>query len=373
MLLKFSVKNFRGFNDWLTFDLRTDKKYEFNEQSINEGVAQHVALYGKNAQGKTNLGFAMLDIIRHISHSSRFYPNIENTYLNADSAADTADFRYKFRLNDVEIDYDYGKNQDAEIFYEKLRINGKEVLSWDKKISMEAFIDLEGAEPLDRTLSDNIASLLIYVARNAKLTETKENQAFLSLIEFVNKMVYLKTLQNVNEFIGNRPESYKDLSEEIIQEYGLQELQAFLNKHGILCQLDSHKDLDGSLKIAHVSMHKKLEFFDIASSGTFSLIILFVWLKKMEKGKITFAFIDEFDAFYHHKLAVDVTKQVSNTNAQTIMTSHNTSIMSNSILRPDCYFSIENKQIKPLYQLSDRELRKAHNLEKMYRSGAFNE
>jgi AAA15 family ATPase/GTPase len=66
------------------------------------------------------------------------------------------------------------------------------------------------------------------------------------------------------------------------------------------------------------------------------------------------------------------------THFQTILTTHNTSLLSNELSRPDCSFimhrSVENDetiQISSLSNLTEREIRKVHNLEKMYRSGAF--
>ena len=45
--------------------------------------------------------------------------------------------------------------------------------------------------------------------------------------------------------------------------------------------------------------------------------------------------------------------------------------MSNDLLRPDCYFLIEDGKIIPVSDATDKELRKAHNLQKMYKAGAF--
>ena len=90
-------------------------------------------------------------------------------------------------------------------------------------------------------------------------------------------------------------------------------------------------------------------------------------------------FIDEFDAFLHFGAAETVVKMLNEqTHFQTILTTHNTSLLSNELSRPDCSFimhrSVENDetiQISSLSNLTEREIRKVHNLEKMYRSGAF--
>jgi hypothetical protein len=47
--------------------------------------------------------------------------------------------------------------------------------------------------------------------------------------------------------------------------------------------------------------------------------------------------------------------------------------MSNDIMRPDCLFLMNKNKIKSLSSLTKKELRFAHNIEKMYRAGAFNE
>lgn len=41
--------------------------------------------------------------------------------------------------------------------------------------------------------------------------------------------------------------------------------------------------------------------------------------------------------------------------------------MSNDILRPDCYFILKNNKIS-LDKTTTKELRRAHNLEKMYKA-----
>jgi hypothetical protein len=107
----------------------------------------------------------------------------------------------------------------------------------------------------------------------------------------------------------------------------------------------------------------------IASTGTQSLKLLYFWLKKMNEA--SFVFIDEFDAFYHFKLAFEVCKQLFNLNCQVFTSSHNTYLMTNDLLRPDCNFILQNNKIKPLHACTEKELRFGHNIEKLFRAGAF--
>lgn len=45
--------------------------------------------------------------------------------------------------------------------------------------------------------------------------------------------------------------------------------------------------------------------------------------------------------------------------------------MSNEFLRPDCCFMIDAGGIEPFSELTDKDIRKGHNLGKMLREGEF--
>ncbi|NRA85601.1 MAG: ATP-binding protein, partial [Gammaproteobacteria bacterium] len=161
-------------------------------------------------------------------------------------------------------------------------------------------------------------------------------------------------------------------SQEIIRANKLPDFEQFLNEAGIDCKLKV-SGIKNDEFIEFEFNSKSIEFSVVASTGTMSLGIFYYWWLKLESGKLQFAYIDEFDAYYHFSLSKLIVKKLSTVDCQCILTTHNTGIMSNELLRPDCYFEINAQKISPLYQLSDRELRKAHNLEKMYRAGAFDE
>ena len=114
-----------------------------------------------------------------------------------------------------------------------------------------------------------------------------------------------------------------------------------------------------------------VSFFGIASSGTKALALFYFWICRLEEEKVKFLFIDEFDAFYHYELSKEIVEILKTQNVQVILTTHNTSIMTNDLMRPDCYFVIHDQQIDSLPHLTEKELRFAHNLEKLYRANAF--
>ena len=57
MLKRFSVKNFKAFEDKVTLDLSSIGNYEFNKECISNGICKTSLLYGKNASGKSSLCF----------------------------------------------------------------------------------------------------------------------------------------------------------------------------------------------------------------------------------------------------------------------------------------------------------------------------
>lgn len=96
----------------------------------------------------------------------------------------------------------------------------------------------------------------------------------------------------------------------------------------------------------------------------------FYWYKHIKR--ISLLFIDEFDAFYHYELAENIVKLLRDKiPVQAILTSHNTSLMANRFMRPDCYFILTRDKIVSLPKATDRELRQGHNLEKLYMNGEF--
>ena len=66
-------------------------------------------------------------------------------------------------------------------------------------------------------------------------------------------------------------------------------------------------------------------------------------------------------------------KKMKSVGAQVLLTTHNTNVITNELLRPDCYFIMDHKGIEAIFEKTDKELREAHNIEKMYKAGAFND
>ena len=66
MLIKFAVKNFRGFADRIEWDLSQSSNYTWSKDVINEGIIKNGIIYGPNGAGKTNFSLALFDIINQL-------------------------------------------------------------------------------------------------------------------------------------------------------------------------------------------------------------------------------------------------------------------------------------------------------------------
>ena len=131
---------------------------------------------------------------------------------------------------------------------------------------------------------------------------------------------------------------------------------------GIECKLVLKKLPDGQREL-YFSHEQLVPFYENASSGTLALAELYRRLVP----KV-------FDAFYHYEMAENVIRffKQKYPKCQMIMTSHNTNLMTNRIMRPDCLFILSRKgTLTALCNATQRELREGHNLEKMYISGEF--
>lgn len=113
-------------------------------------------------------------------------------------------------------------------------------------------------------------------------------------------------------------------------------------------------------------------FETVASTGTKALFLFYIWSISSFK-QISFLFIDEFDAFFHYEAAESIINRLNkSTSFQSVVTSHNTYLMQNKLTRPDCCYIMTEDRISSLFNCTDKEIREAHNLEKMYINGVFN-
>jgi len=367
MLKKFSVENFKGFKDKITLDIGNSSNYGFHPEVVKENCITKGIIYGINGCGKSNLGLAIFDLITHLTEKQKLLQSYD-FYLNMSGRKSFAEFDYTFVFDGHELIYTYTKTSVDALRQESLSIDGKEVIYYDH-LTRDGFTLLEGSDTLNASIkNESPISRVKYVSNNSILADNEQNKVFKKFMDFVDRMLLFYSLDSRGyEGFMNGAEG---VAEGIVNSGKLNDFQQFLKENDIIYDL-YERDVDGRKAIYCHFDNKDADFFKIASTGTRSLALFYYWYIRMKKASLVF--IDEFDAFYHFELSESVQKRINEIQGvQIFTTTHNTDLMSNDLLRPDCYFLLKDNRIKALSELTEKELRQAHNLQKMYKAGAFN-
>lgn len=367
MLLKFTVSNYRGFKNAISIDMTDVREYKFNEECVKDEVINKSILYGKNAVGKTNIGSALMDI-KGMILSNTTVKRTDLSFLHADSSDDFARFEYVFLIDNKKIEYIYEKTSPDTLKFECLTIDHKKIYDYDfdvKKGNFDALRQYEELKHLNFSDWNNEISILKYVLSNAKLSEL---DILINFREFVNGMAYLRPSDHFVSFYG--PSLIKEgMIKTILEEDLVQDFESFLAACGIHLPLTVDVTPEGERRL-YINYKRSIEFIENVSSGTKVLTSLYIILKNIDK--LNFLFIDEFDANLHFELAEKIiSKLKEKQDTQMIVTTHNTDLMNNKLMRPDTYFIMRKDRITTLANSTKRELRMGHNLEKLYQSGEF--
>ncbi len=369
MLMKFETENFKNFKDRIVLDFSNTSDYSFNSEVISEKYRclTKGIIYGPNGSGKSNLGLALFDIVVHLTDWN-VIPDKYIIYSNLNNESRRVWFRYTFCFDDSELIYEYSKQSMRQLLHERVSIDGRTVLDFDYETNCGSS-SLKGSENLNLSaVKNDQISRVKYVIGTALPADNLENKVFSQFASWVDHMLLFYSLDN-RGYEGFSAGSEK-LSKGIIERGKLENFQNFLAENGIHYKLAAGKDGMGEPQIICRMPYGEVDFFTIASTGTSSLALFYFWYIQMEQA--SFVFIDEFDAFYHFELAESLVKLLRKLkNTQVLLTTHNTDLMSNELLRPDCYFLISDSRIVSLTDSTEKDLRQAHNLQKMYKAGAF--
>lgn len=379
MLRKFEVSNYKTFKDKISLDFGDIGGYQFSTECIYDGYISKMLIYGRNATGKTNLGKALMDIQRLLFGLCKLRE--DRSFLNADSVEETAVFSYEFIFDGQKVVYRYGRCSDTTLKWEELEINDELIFSCDfsaRQFNFDnlSYIKVETANTeryrlsLDERESDDDDEIELpfmrWLVNNVAL---EKNSVLLKMFNYVRRMVFISA---GNHIWPRQSKAYDTFFEKLEERKGLQEIEQFFNEMGIECQLILRKLPDGQRELYFY--HERLvPFFETASSGTLALFDLYR-RSVAPMREASFIYLDEFDAFYHYEMAENVIRFFKKrySKCQIILTSHNTNLMTNRLMRPDCLFILSSfGTLTALCNATERELREGHNLEKMYISGEF--
>lgn len=372
MLKRFSVKNFKTFEDKVTLDLSSIGNYEFNKECISNGICKTALLYGKNASGKSSLCFALFDIVEVLTDKYVCH-DVYKPYKHILHQDAPTEFEYEFKFDTDEVFYKYSKSDQSTLINEDLLINQKQIFSYKKDlVAQNIAVNLEGAETLKVSPDKLNISLCRFIKNNALLKNNLENSIFQKFFEFVENMLMICSFDQ-SCFIGYKKPPKDNLVKKIIENNNFEKLQQFFLEAEFTDKLTYKKNSLGEYNLFIQYDDKCLDFNDAASNGMKALLLIYYYLEnKLNQDKRpSFVCIDNIDAIFSFELSYFIVNKFKSYNSQVILTTYNTSNFSNDLLRPDCYFLCSKTKIVNANNATDKELRRGHNLEKLYRGGAF--
>ena len=366
MLERFKVENFKGFEHWLVMDF-TARDYKFNELLQRNGLVNKAIVYGKNGIGKSNLGIAIFDVVLHLTDKERVPAKYLQNYRNLNSPDNKpVSFKYCFKFGNDRIVYEYQKLGSDFLVHEKVEQNGKTIIDYNF-FGHKKFVDPQLLGSLRIDLIDNRLSVVKYIYRNKPKSEIP---LLSEMVEFCEGMLWYRSLSEGNSYSGFT-NGGSLLDEGLYSSGKLKDFENFLRENGLEYKLDFVSRNGIHQLVAVYGKGRKVPFSSVASTGTNALYLFFFW-KISAFDKIKFLFIDEFDAFLHYESSENLIETLNKmTGFQSVLTTHNTDLMSNKLTRPDCCFVMTKGKITALCDATDRELREGHNLEKLYKSGEF--
>lgn len=374
MLRKFEVKNYKNFKEKISVDFTNVHDYRYNEYCVKNDLISKMIIYGKNAEGKSNLGSAIFDMINDVQmgRNPYFYRNDQRLYKNANAKdCDLVEFFYSFQFDDDIVNYEYKKKDAYNTVFERLSLNDQTVFYYDLENDEQDFSNLgvinanelnweEFFESGNDDAESTRPTALRYIIYN---TVQKDGSIIYKLTQFIKGVRYTSSL-NANVRFHFPFDEYFEEQEE------LDKFEKFLNDYGVKCKLVMLDQPDGKKEL-YFDYAKPLHFASNLSSGTLALTRFYI--QYLIRSKPTFVFMDEFDAFYHYELSEKMVELLEKEfDCQVVLTSHNTDLLSNSIMRPDCFMILSNGKLTPICEATNRELRQGHNLEKLYKNGEFN-
>lgn len=385
MLRRFSVENYKNFKGKVNWDFSEVGGYQFNRDCIAHEKLGKMIIYGRNSTGKTNLGRAIVDLPSVLFGNNKV--DRKKRIANADNSQMPVRFEYEFDFGENTAEYKYARDSKTAVVEEKLVIDDKVIYEYyaKEKAFKELNLSVINAESLnidgyvgesigldgendreDEVVLDNDIPFLRYLTFN---TVFAADSPIIKIMDFASRMM----MSSVNEQIGHFGSvMYDSFFDYLDEEDHLKDFEMFLNTMGVDCKLRIGKTVDGHNEL-FFDHDIPLSFYENASSGTISLTNFYrKYIAK--KREPSFVYMDEFDAFFHYEMSEKLVKYLKKRYAgiQVVLTTHNTNLMTNALLRPDCLFILSRSgSLVALCDATERELREGHNLEKLYIAGEF--
>lgn len=408
MLIMFRVKNFASFRDEVILDLRAVTYKDMRSHVLQAGknnVVKTMAIYGKNASGKSNLVSAMYyfesfifnqffgDDDRNDDISGRkMMPNARRTpYLLAEKVERESEFEMIFFHNNTVYQYGFsvedGENFGSNISSEWLLVNDDEV--FDRKNTEIVF-----GKKYEKELKDllKIRSDRLYIGILDYFADGEIKQIVDGFKEYL-KFNFNVHFELIIELSVKGIISGLNVSKQLIEDEKYRKtIEQFIRTADIgieglvVRRKNNDEDMGTENGFEVKTLHNKYdscgkiigqeEFsMEMESSGTIRYFSFIQYiLNIIERGGVFV--VDEMSARLHPILAkfiVDLFQSEENKKAQLIFTTHDTSLMNNKQFRRDEIAFVEKNRRgeSSVYTLADIKVRSDASFSKDYMNGKY--
>ena len=409
MVVEFSVGNFRSIKEMQTISFAAtglkspSESAQVDADNIEEEggirLLKTIGIYGANGSGKSNVIRALVYFLQAISNEpssqSNLGPLCDPFFYQCD-AKDSASF-YQIVLIIRNRKYRFGFTVKKNLNYPDDKSDSKEVIETEwlygtRDKNMIKYFTREGTETdVEKTTENEKVPALpykhtLYLTHEAAFDKDGPSATIrnyvkgwvlnnmstgfaafrhntLRVIELENKKKDL--LQLLNDFNLK----YDDISIERDEKAG----QALVNHDKIIL---SRSFINQNNVVENI----KLNLATTESSGTQKLFdFIGIFLRNLDVSYSAFFIIDEIDSNFHPALLIKIIKLfndpiVNKSHMQLIFTSHDTNLMSPSIMRRDQFYFTEKREDNStrLYSLGDlKGIRNDADFAKQYLMGIY--
>ena len=408
MIIEFSVKNYRSIKDLQTISFRATglkspagSEIDSNNIVTSNGVSllKTVGLYGANASGKSNILMALSYFAQALySNTSNsalidrlydpflFESSDEGSFFQIVLLLNGKKYRYGFVLNKVKEELENGDPYNIEIESEWLYSNvdknmkrlflrvGNEVK--ENNLPTSEGMTIPTKIPYPHTL------FLVHAA-------AFDAEGIPALISTYITFYILNNSTCKRAFRGisiNTIKNYKEIFLEFLKLFNMNYDDIELIDDKSNANMDElnfplYKVLLKKASPIHNNKSVSLNLEDRESAGTKKLFDLAGYLLRALYGrpKQYLIIIDEIDSNFHPSLLIKLigmfnNPKINRNNSQLLFTSHDTNLMSPSIMRRDQFYLAEkqNDESTRLYSLADlRGIRNDADFAKQYLAGYY--
>jgi AAA15 family ATPase/GTPase len=389
-IIEFSVENFKVFKKKVTFSMSA-RKSEHTFESNGQNLLKTSLIYGPNASGKSTL-FNALSIVKNgVLDSSRNPEGASLPYIPFILSSDKnkpSFFEIVFSLEEKIFRYNFSIIKDriiTENLFEILSSGKEKKYLIRREQDIKLFSDFEKEEDIK--------------------VKTRKEALFLSAASQWNNKLAMKIeegFKNINVISGSKTENYQGFTEKMLDEIDKKSKIINYLQKADFCIEDIEKakvSIPENIKKTLINFKDIPEFADTLffshgkyennerigsekinigneSAGTSNFFNkIGPIIDTIENGKVLF--IDELDNSLHPyltKFIIDLFEKNNPKNAQLIVTTHDTSLLSykEDFIKDQFWFTEKDKfGTGNLISLSEFDLRNDTEFSKKYLEGRF--